>query len=393
MENGNGIAGTSVSYNLDGYNYSGTTFGPLLYFRNLAAFSAIFCPISPLDKAYTLNFQKGFHLKTSAKRLPESGTFGDAEDTINIFMDEIISDINVYVGIHHHNGSSLEVDLIAPNGNSVRLLNSNSLLPFNESIVTVFDDQAPTPMANNTYTSFAPRINSLNNLNTIFSGSSSKGKWRLKIHDTQSGDTGRLYSWGIQFNNKVSLPKVVACTALLQGFYNPVSNTSLRDTISGYLRNFTSPYGLVDSSKAYFQTDGTGSLSFTGSNIQSGTGYILVLKHRNSIETWNNSSVSLIGFPALTSQGSFDFTTDSAKAYGNNLIRVDNSPVEYAIFGGDVNQDDVVEASDAGMVDNDAANFVTGYVNSDVTGDDVVDASDAALVDNNAFNFVIVIRP
>ncbi|MBK6505935.1 MAG: hypothetical protein IPG02_09750 [Ignavibacteria bacterium] len=45
------------------------------------------------------------------------------------------------------------------------------------------------------------------------------------------------------------------------------------------------------------------------------------------------------------------------------------------------------------MVDNDAADFESGYVTSDVDGNRFVDGSDAAIVDNNAFNFVSVAKP
>jgi len=62
--------------------------------------------------------------------------------------------------------------------------------------------------------------------------------------------------------------------------------------------------------------------------------------------------------------------------------------VRFAIYGGDVNQDGSVDATDLAAIDNDALNFVTGYVQTDVTGDDLVDGADAAIADNNAFNFV-----
>ncbi|MBK9225921.1 MAG: hypothetical protein IPL67_02355 [Ignavibacteria bacterium] len=45
------------------------------------------------------------------------------------------------------------------------------------------------------------------------------------------------------------------------------------------------------------------------------------------------------------------------------------------------------------MIDNDASNFVGGYVVTDLTGDDFVDGTDFAIADNNAANFVSVVRP
>jgi len=89
----------------------------------------------------------------------------------------------------------------------------------------------------------------------------------------------------------------------------------------------------------------------------------------------------------------YNFTSSASQAFGNNMKQVDASPVRFGIYSGDVNQDGVVDGSDAAGIDNDAFNFVTGYVVSDVTGDNVVDGSDAAIADNNAANFVSKITP
>ena len=62
-------------------------------------------------------------------------------------------------------------------------------------------------------------------------------------------------------------------------------------------------------------------------------------------------------------------------------------------LSGDVTQDGVVDGTDAALIDNDAFNFVTGYVVGDVNGDEIVDGSDAAVVDNNAASFVGKVTP
>lgn len=38
-------------------------------------------------------------------------------------------------------------------------------------------------------------------------------------------------------------------------------------------------------------------------------------------------------------------------------------------------------------------NFVSGYVSTDVNGDNIIYASGAVTVDNNAFNYLSKIRP
>jgi hypothetical protein len=72
---------------------------------------------------------------------------------------------------------------------------------------------------------------------------------------------------------------------------------------------------------------------------------------------------------------------------------VDASPVRFAIYSGDVNQDGTVDATDVSAIDNAANNFLSGYVATDLTGDNFVDGTDFAIADNNAANFVSAIRP
>ena len=79
--------------------------------------------------------------------------------------------------------------------------------------------------------------------------------------------------------------------------------------------------------------------------------------------------------------------------FGNNSILVDNTPLVFALYSGDVNQDGTIDASDVSETDNDASASLSGYIRTDVTGDDFVDAADVSIVDNNAFTGVSVITP
>ena len=75
------------------------------------------------------------------------------------------------------------------------------------------------------------------------------------------------------------------------------------------------------------------------------------------------------------------------------MKQVDNTPIRFANFSGDINQDGIIDASDISIVDNDAGIALTGYVNSDVTGDNFVDAGDISIVDNNALIGVMSVTP
>jgi hypothetical protein len=65
----------------------------------------------------------------------------------------------------------------------------------------------------------------------------------------------------------------------------------------------------------------------------------------------------------------------------------------YAIYGGNVNQDLSVDASDMAAVDNAATSLLHGYYPEDVNGDGTVDATDLALIDNNVTGLIHVIKP
>lgn len=54
------------------------------------------------------------------------------------------------------------------------------------------------------------------------------------------------------------------------------------------------------------------------------------------------------------------------------MKQVDFSPVRFAIYSGDTDQDGIIDGTDVSLVDNDAALFTTGHVITDLTGDDLV---------------------
>lgn len=162
-----------------------------------------------------------------------------------------------------------------------------------------------------------------------------------------------------------------------EGFVQSMNlNLSMKDTVSVYVRQSYSPYLILDSSKAVF--DSVTYISNLPLFVPYGS-YYLEVKHRNSISTWSSSAVYLKG------NVSYDMTISASQAYGNNLVFSGN---KYCIFGGDTDQDGVVDASDVSIVENDVSISAGGYVNSDVTGDRFADASDLSLTENNASNLV-----
>lgn len=182
-----------------------------------------------------------------------------------------------------------------------------------------------------------------------------------------------LQQYNIQLNLK----------AMIQGLYKSNINKMVKDTARVYLRYNVSPYNIADSSKAVLDSAGNGAITFN--RIGNESNYYIIVKHRNSLESWSNVSKYF-----YNNTLNFDFTSASGFTYGHNSIL---SGTKYCFYSGDVNKDGTIDAADISKVDNDVANSVSGYVQSDVTGDNFVDASDLGLVENNVGLGVSVIAP
>ena len=212
--------------------------------------------------------------------------------------------------------------------------------------------------------------------------------WQILITTADSASAPSRYrGWGL-INTweavKMAREKTLNLTMLIEGLYNSGTDQMVSDTVTVYLRNNSSPYALVDSSKALLNSDGQG--TFTFSNTIGGSGYYLQTSHRSALETWSKNPQSFNANGDL----SYNFTTDSAKAYGNNLLKEN---LKWTVYNGDVIKNGIVELSDVLAVYNDASDFVTGYVNTDLNGDDLIDLVDILLVYNNSKNFVSTMKP
>jgi hypothetical protein len=170
-------------------------------------------------------------------------------------------------------------------------------------------------------------------------------------------------------------------TAMLEGFYN--GSSMKPDTVTVELRNSASPYSLVDQAKIFLNSNGQGTGRFY--SAENGIPYYIVVKHRNAVETWSSSPQTFSG-STLT----YDFTSSSDKAYGNNLVLIGT---KWCIFGGDVNQDGFVETADLNSVFNDNVNGVIGYVSTDLNGDYITEIEDLNVVFRNNVLGIQRMRP
>jgi hypothetical protein len=175
--------------------------------------------------------------------------------------------------------------------------------------------------------------------------------------------------------------KTLNITALIEGMWN--GSTSAIDTLTLEIRSTTSPYTLVESKKILTNNLGYGTATFT--QPSENTPYYLVVKHRNSIETW-----SAIGVQFITGSLMFDFTTVQSQAYGNNLKLKDG---KWCIYSGDINQDGIINLTDQSQVFIDNISGALGYISTDLNGDYYTEVGDLNIVFLNRTFGISVHKP
>jgi hypothetical protein len=184
--------------------------------------------------------------------------------------------------------------------------------------------------------------------------------------------------------------------AFIQGYYagsglmtavlsNQGISTNINevDTITVELRDAATGINTVAQAKGVLATDGTVTLTFPGTVI--GNSYYLVVKHRNTLQTWSAAAVT------MSSSTTYDFTTAASQAYGDNMLEVETGV--YAMYSGDLNQDEYVDPFDYPSFEYDNVMFATGYLNTDINGDGYVDPFDYPVFEFNNVNFVISAHP
>ncbi len=130
----------------------------------------------------------------------------------------------------------------------------------------------------------------------------------------------------------------------------------------------TRPYNLVESVNGIGGENVASVIRFE--NAGDGVPYYVVVKSATSIETWSATPITFNAHAA-----SYDFTTATSQAYGNNQILFDGIP---SIYRGDTNQDGVIDRNDALAVYDNAMNFASPS-STDIDGDGDTDLTDLQL--------------
>jgi len=227
-------------------------------------------------------------------------------------------------------------------------------------------------------------ISFLNPVTNVFAG---------QYYRTGNGGNSR----SIYINTPANPARLLTMNFLLEGLYlsngtmrasldgaaNPVFGANIADQVTIELHS-SSNFSNILFTREGAQLGTIGTVSFNVPGNFSGS-YYLAIRHRSGIVTVSANPVSF-NTPAVNY--SFNQLT---KAYGNNLAQTLDG--HFALFGGDVNQDGIVDTDDMTPVDNEAAEYQNGYRNPDTNGDGVIDTADMTLVDNNAANYVSAVFP
>jgi hypothetical protein len=228
--------------------------------------------------------------------------------------------------------------------------------------------------------------------NTSFNAA---GTYVVHLTNAVGCDSAATLNLTVNFCNPI-----LNLTVLLEGLYNDgvgsmiaapfsadgISPTNIADTITVELHSSTAPYAKQFSLTGTITTAGLGTFTFpAGAN---GNSYYIVIRHRNSIETWSASPVLLT---ASGSGTSYNFSNNISKAFADNLSLVGTG--KYAIYTGDINQDGSVDFNDYPELDINTNNGDLGYYVTDLNGDASIDFNDYPLIDVNTNNGIITIIP
>ena len=156
------------------------------------------------------------------------------------------------------------------------------------------------------------------------------------------------------------------------------------DTITVELRPDNDPSQVFYTGQTVLMADGNATISLPAGAL--GQSYYLVVKHRNTLQTWSTNPVTMSG--TVT----YNFSTASSQAYADNMIEVETGV--WAFYTGDLNQDEFIDPFDFPIFDADNFALVSfDYYATDLNGDGFVDPFDFPIYDGNNFNLIFSIHP
>ena len=232
------------------------------------------------------------------------------------------------------------------------------------------------------------------NINAVIPVATPNGAgYRIRVISSLPAFIGPDNGVNISIVNTCSIS--VNLTLFLEGYYlsgstmtpalynqGVTANTSIVDSIDVELHSAFSPATVVSTTRVLLHTNGTASCSYPAA----AGNYYIVVKHRNTVQTWSASPVSISSVPS-----SYNFSNANNKSYGNNSVQV--SAGVWAFFTGDINQDENVDLLDLSMLESNINSFLYGYYPTDLNGDGNVDLLDSPVLEDNINNFIFSVHP
>ena len=243
---------TNVTTTMNGYQYRVVitcSDGGLPQISNPATLTVLTSPLSPTITPTSAAICPGgnvalntlasgttFSSGTISVAIPDVSATG-ATHTINVagFPAVAVTGIRVRFNITHTWDSDLEINLVAPNGNILNLVNNRGGSGDN-FVNTIIASASGTPLATGTapftgiYTPDAATAQGptgfVSNV-TLFSDlfSVPNGNWTLAMRDGATGDVGTLTSWSVELIPAGSVPSPVAWSPAT-GLFNDAGLTS-----------------------------------------------------------------------------------------------------------------------------------------------------------------------
>jgi len=224
-------------------------------------------------------------------------------------------------------------------------------------------------------------------------GTANGSAYRIRVISSIPVFAGPDNGTNISISNTCSI--TLNLKFFLQGYYTssgnmtPVllnqgasANNTIVDSVTVELHSSLSPWAVIASTNVILNTNGTCTCNFP---VAAGD-YYIVVQHRNSVQTWSASPVTF-----GVSSTFYNFSVAASKAYGNNQVLV--GPGVFALYSGDINQDENIDLIDLANLENDVSNFEFGYFATDINGDGNVDLLDVPILENNVNDFIFSNHP
>lgn len=189
--------------------------------------------------------------------------------------------------------------------------------------------------------------------------------------------------------------KTFTVTVMLEGLFNTATSQMNKAQDVGPANRF--PGTIADRITIELHPAsgyGTPSYTTTVNLLQDGTAiaylpqsgsYYLTIKHRNHLETVSAASIN------LASANNYNFTSAASQAFGSNQVELATGV--FGVYGGDVNQDDILSGADLVGATADVRGGITGYVITDVNGDGVLSGADLVRIAANVRAGIEILNP